>query len=349
MVVRMKLTDEDLKKLDNYLEGEASVDAEYEFTEIFCDPEKEKEVEKFSRTRWYNSINEKTTDDFNLDRILFKIHYDINCAEGRPLRNSFFPEKIKWLYRIAAVIILPLLIYTAINFRSYNRKQNLTFTEVKAPAWTRVRFTLPDSTTGWLNSNSSLEYNGNFILDRKIILKGEAYFNVYHDTSRPFVVDAGALTVTALGTKFNVLSYNDEENMEVVLEEGRLLVKNKKMDKALIVNPDELITYDKLQDGFSTLIVQPKKYISWTDGKLVFRNDPIDVIARRLGRWYNVDVEVDGNNFDRMRLRATFIDENLEEVLYFLKRSLPIDYKIVNGGINPDETHSRKKVIITLR
>jgi len=69
----------------------------------------------------------------------------------------------------------------------------------------------------------------------------------------------------------------------------------------------------------------------------------------RLGRWYNVDVEVkgDGSLTKDLRLRATFIDEGLEEVLALLKRSLAVGYKIENGNINPDETFARKKVIIT--
>ena len=72
----------------------------------------------------------------------------------------------------------------------------------------------------------------------------------------------------------------------------------------------------------------------------------LDVIARRLERWYNIDVEVNGSLTEDFRLRATFIDENLEEVLDLLKRSLPIDYKIENGNLKPDETYTKKKVII---
>jgi ferric-dicitrate binding protein FerR (iron transport regulator) len=100
----------------------------------------------------------------------------------------------------------------------------------------------------------------------------------------------------------------------------------------------------------STEKVQSEKYLVWTEGKLVFRNDPIDVIARRIGRWYNVDVEIQGNNYTDIRLRATFVDENLEEVLYFIKRALPIDYKILTGGLlNDDDTYAKKKITFTTK
>ena len=74
------------------------------------------------------------------------------------------------------------------------------------------------------------------------------------------------------------------------------------------------------------------------------------MIARRLGRWYNVDVEINGDHLENVRLRATFVDENLEEVLYFLKCSLPIDYKTMAGGLMvDDETYTKKKIIFTMK
>jgi ferric-dicitrate binding protein FerR (iron transport regulator) len=115
------------------------------------------------------------------------------------------------------------------------------------------------------------------------------------------------------------------------------------------MSPNELITYDKALSDFSTEVVQPQKYLSWTEGKLVFRNDPLDVIARRLERWYNIDVEVNVSVTEDLRLRATFIDEGLDEVLGLLKRSLPIDYKIENGNIQTDGVYRKTKVIISSR
>jgi ferric-dicitrate binding protein FerR (iron transport regulator) len=115
------------------------------------------------------------------------------------------------------------------------------------------------------------------------------------------------------------------------------------------MKPHDLVIYDKTLKVFSTEVVQPNKYLSWTEGKLVFRNDPLDVITRRMERWYNIDIEVNVRLEEDLRLRATFIDDNLEEVLDLLKRSLPIDYKILNGNLKPDETHARKKVILFSR
>jgi ferric-dicitrate binding protein FerR (iron transport regulator) len=133
----------------------------------------------------------------------------------------------------------------------------------------------------------------------------------------------------------------------VVLEEGKLLFNNREMNKSFTMNPNDLLIYDKPGKDFSTEVVQPHKYMSWTEGKLVFRNDPLDVIARRLERWYNIDVEVDFISSEDLRLRATFIDENLEQVLNLLKRSLHVSYKIENGYIQTDGVFRKTKVIIS--
>ncbi|HUX57470.1 MAG TPA: FecR domain-containing protein, partial [Bacteroidales bacterium] len=224
-----------------------------------------------------------------------------------------------------------------------------TWVEIKAPAWTRAQFSLPDGTTGWLNSNSSVKYNGNFNADRQVTLTGEAFFDVFKDKKRPFIVNTNEVNVKVLGTRFNIASYKNENNVEVVLEEGKLVFNDKEMNKSYTMRPNDLVVYDKTLRDFSSEVVDPRKYLSWTEGKLEFRNDPIDVIARRLERWYDVDVEINGIISQQQRLRATFIDDSLEEVLYLLKRTLPIDYKIENRELKPDETYAKKKVIITLR
>jgi ferric-dicitrate binding protein FerR (iron transport regulator) len=132
----------------------------------------------------------------------------------------------------------------------------------------------------------------------------------------------------------------------VVLEEGKLVFNENDTKKSCTMSPNDLVIYDKNLKDFSTEVVQPHKYVSWTEGKLVFRNDPLDVIARRLERWYNIEVEVDVSEED-LRWHATFNDEGLEEVLKLMKRSLTLDYRIEKPYLRPDGTYSKERVIIT--
>jgi len=340
--------DFDREKLNRFFNGEfTDKDTSY-VDEVFCDSDKEKELKFLLLSQFDGLSAEDEVDKKDLDHILYRIHYDINTRVS--IQKSWsFDNILKWTLRIAGIFILPFLIIVGIQTykATYLRKE--AWVEIKAPAWTRAQFSLPDGTTGWLNSNSSVKYKGNFNSDRKVTLKGEAFFDVFKDKKRPFIVNTNEVNVTVLGTRFNIASYENENNVEVVLEEGKLVFNNKEMKSSYTMNPNDLVVYDKTFKNFSTEVVQPNKYLSWTEGKLIFRNDPLDVIARRLERWYNIDVEVNGCLTEDIRLRATFIDEGLDEVLDLLKRSLPIDYKIENGNIQTDGVYRKTKVIISSR
>jgi transmembrane sensor len=338
----------DREKITRFFRGEYSeADASY-VDEVFCDNNCDKELKGLLSRQFAELLPNDDTSSKNLDHILYRINYDINTKYSSEKPWSF-GNIIKMSFRIAGVIMLPLVIFIAINTHNHIYLKKESWVEIKSPAWTRVKFSLPDGTTGWLNSSSSVKYNGNFTNDRRITLEGEAFFDVMKDEKKPFVVSTNEIVVKALGTRFNIASYSNEKSVEVVLEEGKLLFNDKEMDKSILMKPNDLVTFDKTLKDISTSVVQPHKYMCWTEGKLVFRNDPLDVIARRLERWYNIDVDVNVNSDEDLRWRATFIDEGLEEVLVLLKRSLQIDYRIENRDINPDGTFPKKKVVITFK
>lgn len=338
----------EVEKINGFFNEEDSKEGRLYLNDIFCDNDKAKELEQILRKQWFDKLTENDIQEEHLDHILYRIHYNINHKKLKP--QSTLLKYVDWFSRIAAILILPLLLYTGISLYRSTIKGDINWVEIKAPAWTRAHFSLPDGTNGWLNSNSSIKYSGEYNYDRKVILSGEAYFDVKTDRKRPFVVNTNGAIVTAVGTRFNVASYEEENEVEVVLEEGKLLFSNDKKDEILTIAPNERLLYNKTLDTYSTDTVQIEKHTSWTEGKLIFRNDPIDVIANRLERWYNVDVELVNNNFKEIMLRATFEDENLEEVLYYLENSLNIECKIINGKLREDdEVYVKKKVIISSR
>lgn len=322
-------------------------DSEY-VNSMFCENEKDEELRHVLRKHFYSLVSENDVDEKDLDHILHKIHYNINCIQSESTRTKYL-DFINKFIRVAAFIILPLAIFMGIKSFIKSSIEKETWIAIEAPAWTRAQFSLPDGTTGWLNSNSSLKYFGNYGSDRKIILNGEAYFDVITDETRPFRVEANGIELEVTGTKFNITSFQDENDIEVVLDEGKVLVKNTESFNAYSLEPNDMIVYNKVMKTMSKKVVEPEKYISWIEGKLSFRNDPIEVVAKRLGRWYNIDVEIIGNIPDDLRLRATFIDENLDEVLYMLKRSLPVNYRIEKSFMGSDSIYTKKKVILYMR
>jgi ferric-dicitrate binding protein FerR (iron transport regulator) len=331
-----------------YKKGEYSEKEATYIENIFCDDTKVKELENLLYKQ-FNELQANGQENAeNLNHILYRIHYEINMKKHEQ-RIWSFNNVMRWTIRIAGVIILPLVIFFGIHTYKDNRLKKETWIEIMAPAWTRAQFSLPDGTKCWLNSNSAVKYNGNFNVNRKVHLTGEAFFDVFKDKKRPFTVIAGDISVKALGTRFNIASYEDEKNIEVVLEEGKVVFMCEELKKTYTMKPNDLVVFNKMRKEFSTERVQSQKYCSWKEGKLVFRNDPLDVIARRLERWYNVDVDLGEGFSEEIRWRATFIDENLDEVLKFLKRSLPVEYRIETSHLQPDMTYSKDKVIITPR
>ncbi len=331
----------DIENINRYYKGDYSEEDQSNIVEIFTNNDKVKELEKLLRKQWYELLSKKDLKEVNLDHILYKLNYKINCQASHSNLSNLF----SWFSRVAAILILPLMIYTGIHFYRSVNKASPYWVEIQAPAWTRSQFILPDGTHGWLNSNSSIKYNGEFYSSREVTLDGEAFFDVKKDDKKTFKVYTGGINVTVLGTRFNIASYKDEKSIEVVLEEGSLLFE--KENSSYLMKPKDYIIYDKKLNNITISSVEPETYSSWTIGQLVFRNDSLDVIARRLERCYNVDVEVRGNFANQPRLRATFIDESIEEVLKLLKLSLPITYEIKPPQIKQDGTYSKTKVIIT--
>ena len=130
--------------------------------------------------------------------------------------------------RAAAVLVLPLIMSTATLYYMYTHDRShpsaTAMVEVTAPAGTTARVMLPDSSEVWLNSDSRLTYPQTFdSRERTVNLKGEAFFSVSSDRQHPFNVCLdGGLRVMAHGTRFNVCSYDDSDNVEMTLERGAI-------------------------------------------------------------------------------------------------------------------------------
>jgi len=335
----------DVKKIENFFRGK---DGDFEYIkEIFCDKSREEELKKVLRRKWYELFQEEIGEEKSLDHILYKIHYRINTDKEFFERKSKLAGMVKWCMRIAAIMFIPLAIYSGINFFNTLKIRESSIVEVKAPAWTRAEFILPDSTKVWLNNRSSIKYNTRFNNNREVVLTGEAFFDVTRNLKKPFKVITDEIMVTVLGTKFNIASYHNEKAIEIALEEGSLVFSDRDMKKTCLMKPNDFLLYNKTNKDYNIKNDETEKYSSWKDGKLVFRNDPIDVVKNRLERWYNINVEIKGEFGDDLRLRATFIDESLEEVMKVLKRVMHINYRIEEQKITSGGIYTKKKIIIS--
>lgn len=338
----------DGERIIRFFKGQYKEIDESYVNEVFCDKSKEEELKHLLFKQFCEFLSESNDNKTNLNHLLYKLNFDIttDILEKKERKSARF---LNWSLRVAGILIILLSISFGLKGYLINKSHKETYIEIKAPTWSRVQFKLPDGTNGWLNSNSYLKYKGDFKSNRKVVLDGEAYFNVFTNKKKPFTVQMNNVFVKAFGTRFNLASYQNENNIEVVLEEGNLVFGDNNMMKIYTMNPKELLIYDKNLKKLITEKVLPQKYTLWTEGKLIFRNDPLDVIAKRLERWFNIDVKIESNTNNDIRLRATFVDESLEEILGILKRSLPINYRIENQSLTQDSIYTKKKVIIYVK
>lgn len=178
---------------------------------------------------------------------------------------------------------------------------------------------LDDSTTVWLNSESTLIYPQKFNQgQRKVELTGEAYFEVKREDSRPFIVSAGDMEVKVLGTVFNIAAYPNEENITTTLVQGCVEVSTSQQSAKLLPGDQAIV-----QEGQEEIViaqVDPTLYTSWTNGMFKFDNMSLSEICKRLSRWYHVDFTFEGDCANEKFTGGTWKYVPLEDFLTKIER-----------------------------
>lgn len=342
---------EEIEKVERYIEGLydsiEKTDVEY----LFSKGENNSHLRHLLEKDWNRILSDTSPSDVNLIHLLDRVHHIIRKNETLKSLKPF--QKFIRIYtRVVAILILPLLIAGGMVY-SYlgNHGKTATVQQVSstiyAPLGARVAFNLPDGTTGMLNSGSRLSYSIPFTNDRRVKLEGEVWLEVNRDEDHPFEINTGNSTVKVIGTSFNLSAYPSENYVEVVLYHGKVEFLDSKNNEKVMMLPSERLVF---QDGnINKTVTDPTKYNAWTEGKLVFRGDPMTEVARRIERWYNVKVELADKEIEKYSFRATFEDDKLEEVLRFLSMTSPITYKIKPRTLLADGTYKKQEVSIYLR
>ena len=213
----------------------------------------------------------------------------------------------------------------------------------------KAQITLSDSTKVFMNSASTLEYNGDFnVKDRFVRLTGEAYFDVSTNPEKPFVVKADKMTISATGTRFNILSFYNEDRIEATLENGAISVSVKGKEPVQVKSGQQIV-YFKRSNKVEVREVSPDIYSSWKENKLRLKDTPFEEALRRIGRKYNVRFELTNRDLLKLNYTATFIDESIEEVMEMLETVSPITYKIYYLTKENDNQYLKPKVVIGQR
>lgn len=274
-------------------------------------------------------------------------------------RPSFFARnkrKVLGMSVLAGIMILVLLFLA-------NQKERLPETtalsapkkkEITTKNGSNMQLKLPDGSTVWLNAGSKLNYEKiNESGLREVYLTGEGFFDVVKNPSRPFIIHTSTIDIKVLGTKFNVKAYPDEKTVETSLIRGsvEVTVKNRPNEKYLLKPNQKLILFNEsyaektvkeqriLTPIAPVITIRQLSYLkgdtaaietSWVRNKLVFEEEPFVDLAKRMGRWYDVEFEFRNKGMEEEPLTGSFDTETLVQSLEALRFSnnYKFNYKI---------------------
>ncbi len=180
-----------------------------------------------------------------------------------------------------------------------DKSEQPVFSTVKVPVGHEFSLTLSDGSKVWLNAGSQITFPTRFTgRERNVSVSGEVYFEVAHDARHPFIVTAGQMELTVLGTSFNVMAYESEPEIEATLVTGSLQVEVE--GQQLILEPDRQAQWGKEKQELLVRKVYAESYAAWTKGIFVFFDEPVASICRKLSRWYNVEIDASSESLRHM-------------------------------------------------
>jgi len=291
-------------------------------------------AEKQKLQQWYRSNYEKEVGEdavWNADdkhRIFRQLGNRIpELAERKP---GYRLSGWQIAASIVTLIAVGLLLYTGgfwgrddVSFR---------FVTVANPRGEVKQLTLPDDSKVWLNAGSSLKYADNFKQNRLVVLEGEGFFEIAHDSKHPFSVQTGKLYTKVLGTEFNIKAYPDEGEIAVAVAQGSVAVTRQHQELATL-HPLDQVTYEVASGQAVIGRADLKDVIAIKSGEIRFNAMRLDRIANELERKYRITVQFKNPNLADCVYTAAFGQGvALEDLLMMLCSVNNIDYAFSEDG-----------------
>ncbi len=320
------------------------------------------------KTVWsVTSDNEaKVFSDPETEFRTFRYRNLMNDERSVKRKNAFIP-----FLKVAAIVVVSFgLAFLAFSLLE-NKKSStdLVYTEIETRAGEKSQITLPDGSKIWINACTKLRYPNN-LQQREIelYLDGEAFFDLKKIPDRRITVRTSQINVKVLGTAFNVKSYKDDDVIETTLVRGKIEIENqtgkKAGNKTVTLKPNQSATFIKSSNNLSlkefnevrinttedldnlkkiatsknsNLVVMnsvnPETQTSWKEGRLSFRKETFENLAKMLERWYDIKIEIKDQELKKSRFSGSFDKETIEQALQALSYPVPFKYKIEKDSV----------------
>jgi len=288
--------------------------------------------ERLILNQWYEALE---TDKGELSNTrkranLKKLRSKIRPRQSREVNFRW----IGWAAAIAIVLLGIFEIYDTGNSVLPDNKEIAedSFEEFVNPKGVRRKLSLPDGSVILLNGGSKIKVSKKFTANRKVLLEGEAFFEVAKDPENPFTVITDVLETKVLGTAFTVSAYKGKPQI-VAVKEGRVNVKEasgQMSDKNNFLIANEELTYETDTGLGTKMKFNPVTKFAWIEGKIIFEQTPINEVFETLSDWYGLEsVQLNDQNM-KCLVTGIYTRMTLEDIMESIKYATGIAYEI-NG------------------
>ena len=314
-------------------------DEEYKLMIKYLNSLDENELNAFMETHIEQLENEKIKPEviYNLD--FEKILERIDLKSSKKIRTRRRPA---YLIAASIAIFIMLSAYAVYLLGTFDKPQSIKWNKKVTKLGQKSIITLLDGTRITLNAGSELMYPTKFgKKTRKVLLEGEAYFEVMPNPQKPFIVKSGDVITTALGTKFNIKAYPSEANIKVALLEGKVKVSKKGRNGAreILLLPKQQLVYNRNTKKGSISEFDPRKIIGWRNNVLVFENEKLREVLIILERAFGIKLEIKDKTALQKRISADFENESFWAIIKVIRYLTDLETKTVI------ENNELKKVI----
>lgn len=203
------------------------------------------------------------------------------------------------------------------------------YNQLIVPYGKTTRITLSDGSNIWANSGTKLVYPVVFASDkREIYVEGEIYLEVARNEEHPFVVKTDMTEVNVLGTSFNVSAYKNDKQQFVTLVTGSVAIKVADKKNTTVIKPNQLYTFEKESHSARLQEVDVNEYICWKDGFLIFHNESLAEVLKKIERYYNVVLIFDPVEICKVTVSGKLdLKSDINETFRIISITAPIVYE----------------------
>jgi transmembrane sensor len=314
-----------LHLITRYLSNEATDEEQEQLLAwVSKDPDHQKIFQEYSE-RWEQKKHMHLT--FDLAKGLRTLNSRIDTLEREAPKPWF-----TWS-RLAAAVVLALVAGGAIVLSVALVKpgqEAVTYLEHSTLAGERMTIDLVDGSKVQLNAGASIRFPKKFeASQRQVYLTGEAFFRVAKDPSKPFIIHAGGITTTVLGTSFNVNARPG--SISVAVATGKVSVSDGTHTEILL--PEDKVVYNRDTRVMKRQVADLRQELAWTTNTLVFDDTDLLTVAGMLEQWYGVKVAFENESLKRCLMTGTFRNESLNHILEAIAFSTGIHYEQHNKAV----------------